>query len=77
MNKKILIIFVLAIISFVNNLICNFDYLIELMTSLPIEFYLIKQFYAISVNEYVKVIYSLICYFTFFVSINPLSVFKI
>ena len=77
MNKKILVIFVLAIISFVNNLICNFDYLIELMMSLPIEFYFLKQFKVLSFKEYFKVIYSLICYFTFFISENPLSVFKI
>ena len=77
MNKKIIIIFVLAIISFVNNLICNFDYLVELMTELPIEFYFIKQFKVLSFKDYMKVIYSLICYFTFFISNNPVSVFKI
>ena len=77
MNKKIILIFVLAIISFVNNIICNFDYLIELMIDLPIEFYFIKQFKVLSFNDYIKIIYSLICYFTFFISKNPLSVFKV
>ena len=77
MNKKIILIFVLAIISFVNNIICNFDYLIELMIDLPIEFYFIKQFQVLSFKDYIKIIYSLICYFTFFISKNPLSVFKV
>ena len=77
MNKKIILIFVLAIISFVNNIICNFDYLIELMIDLPIEFYFIKQFKVLSFKDYIKIIYSLICYFTFFISKNPLSVFKV
>ena len=77
MNKKILFIFLLAFISFVNNLICNFDYLIELFTTLPISFYFTKSLTKTEIVSYLNILYTIFCFFTFFITKNPLSVFKI
>lgn len=77
MNKKLFIIFTLAFVSFINNLICNFDYLIDLMMSFPVEFYLFKTSNNLTIKEYLIVLYSLICYFTFFINKNPLSVLRV
>ena len=77
MNKKLLIIFLIAFISFINNLLCNFNYLIDLFTSLPLDFYFTKLSSSINLKDYIKIMYSLVCYFTFFITDNPLSVFKV
>jgi len=76
MNKKILFILIIALISFINNLFCNFDNLIYLSNNLNINIYFIDIIEGNYFIEYIKSIYYYICYFIFFINQNPFSVFR-
>lgn len=76
MNKKILFILIIALISFINNLFCNFDNLIYLSNNLNINIYFIDIIEGNYFIEYIKSIYYYICYFIFFINQNPFSVIR-
>lgn len=76
MNKKLLIILIIALISLINNFIYNLDNLLYLCNNLNINFYFVDITEENYLLEYIKGIYYLICYFIFFINQNPFSVFR-
>ncbi len=76
MNRKILFILLLALISFLNNFICSFDNFLYLSNNLKINFFIIDICEDNYLLDYLKGIFYYICYFIFFINQNPFSVFR-
>ena len=76
MNKNFLLIMFLALISFINNIICYLDEFLYLLKNINISFYLYPFLETNNIKEYFKTIKDIFCYIIFFINQNPFSYFK-
>lgn len=75
MNKILLFLFFMTVISFINNYLLTFDTLNKIIIKLNVNsFFNIYQ--GISLKEYIKLIINQIYYFLFFIDIDELNTIK-